>query len=756
MLNLYTVFHLNLAYSSIEEEQRHEVVNRCYWPLLRLARRFNLPFGIEASGYTLEQIQAIDGNWIDELRFLITDGPCEFVGSGYAQVIAPLVPAEVTAANLRLGNQIYKQLLGVVPEVALVNEQAYSAGILQHYIDAGYKAVTMEWDNPARFHPEWDSEWRYLPQYACGQHGEEIPLLWNNSIAFQKFQRYAHGDMEMAEYFKYLSTLFSDQPRFFPLYGNDVEIFNFRPNRYLTEAELGRADEWKRIEQLMVRLLLDERIEFLRPSQVLENLHFPGAGNRLSLESSQQPVPVKKQGKYNITRWAVTGKNDLEINTFCWNFYNKLLNKPHASDDDWRHLCYLWSSDFRTHISHKRWEKYCQELDHFHAEQSSNPVLTTSDLPCDSSEDEERQMSFPSRVKARDKLQQESIEKGDLDSLRSQSEFLEQVPSQAGAWEGGNEAPAWERGVFQEPAVESLQDFSTSFRPAGERNLVTTSENKQCKSHKCEIIQDDSFAILETHFVELTLNYKKGLAIEALCFKEYSNQKLIGTLGHGFYDDISLGADFFSGHIIFETPGHAKVTDLDFINPKIEQRLNEVEVAASIETPFGVIEKKVILFLNKPRVDLEYSFDWPSLPSGSLRLGMITLNPDAFDPSTLYYSACNGGFRPEKFQLHQTNFDQGSPVSFLVSASQGVGMTDGSIVLGDAHRAIKLQVDKTSAALIGMVAYKEITNSYFCRVSFSAKEMDETCGFQSAHPAQGFKKTFRISIMPVLNGEQAE
>ena len=62
-----------------------------------------------------------------------------------------------------------------------------------------------------------------------------------------------------------------------------------------------------------MRLLLDEQIEFVRPGQVLENLHLPGAGNRLNLESTQQPVPVKKQGKYNITRWAVTGKNDLEI-----------------------------------------------------------------------------------------------------------------------------------------------------------------------------------------------------------------------------------------------------------------------------------------------------------------------------------------------------------------------------------------------------------------------------------------------------------
>jgi len=59
-LRLFTVFHLNLAYSSIEEEQRAQVVERCYWPLLRLAREYDLPFGIEASAYTLEAASVAD------------------------------------------------------------------------------------------------------------------------------------------------------------------------------------------------------------------------------------------------------------------------------------------------------------------------------------------------------------------------------------------------------------------------------------------------------------------------------------------------------------------------------------------------------------------------------------------------------------------------------------------------------------------------------------------------------------------------
>ena len=295
-LQLYSIFHLNIAYSSIEEAQQPEVIRCCYWPLLRLARKYELPFGIEASGYTLETIATADPNWIKDLHWLITHGACEFIGSGYAQIIGPLVPAEVNAANLRLGNVVYENLLGFRPDIALVNEQAYSAGQVRHYIDAGYRSIAMEWDNPYRCHPEWNPEWRYTFQIACGQHGEEIPLIWNNAIAFQKFQRYAHGEMELDEYKKYLCGHLSDQPRSFSLYGNDVEIFDFRPERYHTEAAL-QENEWQRIERLFEALRADDRFQFIRPSQVLDLIELPEAGNRLHLESPEQPIPVKKQGK---------------------------------------------------------------------------------------------------------------------------------------------------------------------------------------------------------------------------------------------------------------------------------------------------------------------------------------------------------------------------------------------------------------------------------------------------------------------------
>src|ERR1700744_4868098 len=102
-LHLFAFFHLNLAFSSIEEDQRDEVIRRCYWPLLDLAAAHG-PIGIEATGFTLEEIARRDPEWIGRARALIASGKIELIGAGYAQLIGPLVPARVREENLKLGN----------------------------------------------------------------------------------------------------------------------------------------------------------------------------------------------------------------------------------------------------------------------------------------------------------------------------------------------------------------------------------------------------------------------------------------------------------------------------------------------------------------------------------------------------------------------------------------------------------------------------------------------------------------------------
>src|SRR5262249_36649616 len=202
-LQIYALVHLNLAFSSIEEEQRATVIEKCYWPLLRLAERFG-PIGIEATGYTLEEIASRDPEWIGRARCLLERGRIELIGSGYSQMIGPIVPAKVTEANLRIGNEVYQRLVGVTPQIALGNEQAYSAGLVGLYLDAGYKALAMDWDNPGAAHPSWAGETRYLPQRALGADGRSIGLIWTNTVAFQKMQRFVHRDIEIDPYLDYV------------------------------------------------------------------------------------------------------------------------------------------------------------------------------------------------------------------------------------------------------------------------------------------------------------------------------------------------------------------------------------------------------------------------------------------------------------------------------------------------------------------------------------------------------------------------
>ena len=184
----------------------------------------------------------------------------------------------------------YERLLNLRPRLALVNEQAYSAGLVRHYLDAGYVGIVMEWDNAAAAHPQWSGVLRYAPQRALGTAGECIPLVWNQSIAFQKFQRYAHGEYELDEYLDAIRARRGDGPRAWSLYGNDAEIFDFRPGRYHTEAALGSASEWARIERLYAALAREPGIELILPGAVLDRLSAPGAGQPLALTTAARPV----------------------------------------------------------------------------------------------------------------------------------------------------------------------------------------------------------------------------------------------------------------------------------------------------------------------------------------------------------------------------------------------------------------------------------------------------------------------------------
>lgn len=351
--DLYAIFHLNLAFSSIDEDQHGAAIERCYWPLLRLIEDQQVPLGLEITLYTLECIERVDPQWVQRFKELLHKGRCELIASGDSQIIGPLVPVEVNRWNLALGQQGYREILGVTPNLAFINEQAVSPGVLDVYADAGFNAVVIEWDNPASHNADWPREAFWRPGTLMSAKGQSVKVIWNSAVAFQKFQRYAHQDITLDDYLDALRHMTRSACCCFPLYGSDAEVFDYRPGRYSAEAEC-EGGEWNRLIRLFERLSSKEEYRWILPRDAL--LHWREDAP-LSLSNPQYPISVKKQAKYNVTRWALSGRNDLALNSLCFQRFNILKRQPDQNGNDWQDLCRLWASDFRTHLTQRRYEQ---------------------------------------------------------------------------------------------------------------------------------------------------------------------------------------------------------------------------------------------------------------------------------------------------------------------------------------------------------------------------------------------------------------
>lgn len=635
-LKFFAFFHLNLAFSAIPEEDRFKVVDRCYRPLLRLAERAG-GVGIEATGFTIEEIARYDPAWIAGFKDLLAAGRAEFIGSGYSQMIGPLVPAAATAANLAIGNDVYRRLLGFAPQIALVNEQAYSAGLVGLYREAGYRAILMDWNNPSSFH-RWPAELQYRPVRARGTDGD-IGLFWTDTVAFQMLQRYAHGDIGLAEYLDFVRGQRGGGERLVCLYASDAEVFDYRPDRYRAEEvfDPNAGSEWDRLQAAFAALAAEKGCTQTLLTPLLDQTE---TADVLTLECPECPVPVKKQRKYNLSRWAVTGRDDVALNAACERICRGLVCAG-GRPDDWKELCFLWSSDFRTHITEARWAAMRTRLAAMEARFSSPP---------------------PPR------------------------------PARRGA------------------------------------------------------SSPDRFLAIETPCIRARLDRRRGLALEDVCFA--GSPPLIGKLPLGAFADIALQADWYTGDCVFEAPGEHKVTDLEWADAKVVREGGDtargaVTVFGRIDTPKGPIHKTLRFSDTEAAVDFDIVFDWPDWGKGSLRLGMMTLLPAAWNWPQLCLFTHNGGRKPEVFALAGHDVDHGAPVSFLVSASQGLGMTEGWAALSDGQYTVRIEADRQTAPLMGLLTHRPVRGGVFCQLALSALELDDT---RKPSPLFGGPRRFRFRI----------
>lgn len=658
MLNLYTLFHCNLAFSMIPREHFPAVIERCYRPILALAEK-GIPVAIEMTAWTLKEVNRIDPSFLEKLRGLWDEGKCEFIGSGFSQAIFPLIPADVNRWNLELGNRYYQDLLGRKPRIALVNEQTYSRGLTDLYREAGYEAIIMDWNNSFQ-HNRYPKEHQYYPQRAAGL-SVDMDVIWSHSIAFQKFQRCVHNELSAGDYLEYLFSHHSpDEDRGFLVYSNDAEVFDYRPGQ-----DAVANGEYERMEGLLSRIMSDGRATLVTPSAFLKNLKGnEKALNIVRLESAETPIVCKKQEKYNPVRWAAAGRDSVHINTECYKAYNNIKAlieqgalEEGAIDGFKEVLCDLWGSDYRTNTID---EKFL----HF---QNRSGWL---------------------------KIETEKL----LGNHTERTPLLSWVY-------GGNLNSS---SLYEAPGMEE------------------TSVSDTCP--KASIVSAGGVLRVSTGSVTAEFIENKGHAIKSLSFPGVSSALLIKTLEHGHYEDLRLGADFFSGHLINTSRDGKKATDLKGSEVDIKEDREKVSVNVKTSLEIGTLWKRYDISRTEAEVSVTYRLKVNGLHASSLRAGIFTFNPSAFDRNSLWFETVNGGAGVERFYLKGHALAHDEPVSQSVSASSCLGSTEGWIRIGDDEKAVRIYTDKSKLYSVPMLKYLELPeeDSFFLRVYHSIGEVDDT------------------------------
>ncbi len=621
----FSSWHMNLGFSAIETKEHQKVLDNCYWPLLELASLENNKFGIEASASTLELIERIDPLFITKVANLHKGGKLEIIASGWSQIIAPLVPWKVTMKNLEIGNEYYSSVFDSIPKVAFVNEQAWSDGLTELYLDSGFESVIVEWENAYQANPEWLSSSKFRPAL-LNYRNRGINLIWNSSTAFQKLQRLAHFEESKQDWVTWLRTMGEDsRGGSLCIYGGDVETIGYRPKRYIYETNAS-AIEWVRIGEAF------QNLEGLGITQVLPSeliSLFPPAKAIGSVASAKYPIPTKKQPKYNPLRWAVGGRDSVLINTKCQQIYESLSSLHFPDSRYWKELLELWASDFRTHITDSRWN------DWHHREKNLRKALNIS--------------------------------------------------------------------------VISRETHKTK-KPSGAFLISSNEKDLEIKSSS----------------LKLNLNKGKGLALEKLQFNSLGETWAVGTFSHGLSDSIEWNADFYSGELVLELPGDSKISDLLPVNPEIAEFREFLFIKAQLNSNLGILEKKIRIYPNQEKVEIEYTLVWPEIPIGSLRFGDVVINPKLFDLHSLHIQTHNGGYALERFDLGSTAINHGQPWSALVSAQQCFGMTEGFLLVGDNKRQLKISTDSSKSKVPALLTFCMFEKTYLLRIQFSGRETDDT------------------------------
>jgi len=658
-MNFYLIFHHNLAFSSIPEEHYPYLIDSVYSSILNLVEE-GYPLGLEYTGETLERIHSLRPQYIERLQSAWASGACEVIGSSYSQAISPLLPVAANRWNLAFGQEVFDNLFQRIPKIAYLNEQVYSESLPVLYQEFGVEAIVFDWMSAII-----DNDWPVEYRYQVIRHAPSgMQFLWSDSIAFQKLQRTVWGEIEVAEWLQFIRAhqqvaheRLGDRGNFC-LYASDAEIFDYYPGRLTTSG--APQGHFARLQHLLNSIIKDGG-NLLTPGAILagQARTIPAVAG---VATAGYPVRTKKQDKYNITRWAVTGREATKMNTQCHQLYETIQQidteqqNPALTGGLKKELVSLWGSDFRTHTTDEKYEAFRNRM----GKALADGNLLVSGPGC-------------SKTKSR--------------------------------------------------GINALAG-------TGENHWTLLSDSELTDS--AAISRQGRRITLSGNGVQLTLLKNKGLAVESLVFSASGKKPLIGTIPHGYFADISLGSDFYSGHLLLVTKEGRQYTDLSCPVDSLETCQAQGGLGLRNRSPMVLPGLSIVktFWIRNQQLVLVYDLYADNLTPASLRLAMWTLLPWSFDRNTLFYQCCQGGDEPEKYNLNLKNIQQDIPVSPMVTARHCIGNTSGTLRLGDANTWIEIQNVASELYCVPLLHYEESpswkqVNSFFKRVYYSICERDD-------------------------------
>jgi len=204
---------------------------------------------------------------------------------------------------------------------------------------------------------------------------------------------------------------------------------------------------------------------------------------------------------------------------------------------------------------------------------------------------------------------------------------------------------------------------------------------------------------IETPMISARLDRRRGLALERLRF-EGNEHAVMGGIAHGTFEEIGLQADWYTGDCVFEAPGEPRSPIWNGAMPEFTDWKTETSspMPASTRPRAGSKSRCVFPATNAASTSTSRSIG----PTGARVSCGWAISPCC--PMLFFWTGSGWpqpmvvGGRVSPCPAAQSTMVR--PVSFLVSSSHGLGMTEGWAEIGDDKTHLRIEVDRCTAPLM--------------------------------------------------------